>query len=474
MKRIPPIFGSRGPAPQLLLLALLAALTAACTDPITVGENLLGDGQIDNGRLIELPVEVRTVRADSILVHRGVDSATLLPVQLLGELEDETFGNASYGFYYTPVLSKLNGLPRTPDYVLPDGNPIDSIVLLVNIDTSLGFYGPGREIPVAVNPLAAPLDATQDYYSTFTAATEGTDVADNPTVTLSKNDRLVHDTIYVAGTNDSILEPHLRFRMNPDYVARFDALTQADYASDAAFRARLPGLHVRPAGPGNGIVALRPDQTGAPASGLYVYFKTRAGKDTVQLINAELFLSNYRRDYGGSLAGELLAGEDADGRALLAGADALWTEIRLTDLTPLEGKIINQANLKFRVADAEGFSYRDYALPANTALYYRDATGNLEPIQDSDRLANAGQALVNLFLGGRLVTSAADSTQRSYAPNLTVHLQRILDGGQDGGTFPPVLYLRVIPTAVDPARAVLENEGSTGTPARLEVLFTNS
>jgi len=142
------------------------------------------------------------------------------------------------------------------------------------------------------------------------------------------------------------------------------------------------------------------------------------------------------------------------------------TEINFPDLTMLEDKVINQAEIVFFREMIENYSYDTYPTPSNLGLYYRTNNGILVPILDRQLLRNPDfTSVVNNFIGGNELTD--DEGNVFYRPRFSVHLQRMIDG-----EVPATIYLRVIPVDRDASRVILGGPEAPVRPATIKVIFT--
>ena len=387
-----------------------------------------------------------------------------------GQIEDATFGLTRHSLYLTPQPPRTAvGLTIVPQFVRQASVRVDSIVMIVPIDTLKPFYGPGRTFPFRVVELAAPVSASDNFYSNAVLPTRGVNLAAEPTFTATAQPTQVRDT---AITNPPFLRAHVRARLSEAFVSRFNALTPAAFETDSIFRLNFPGVSLEPDGTSDGLVYLLPPQQTNDTlyRGINVYYQDTSGAPQVYRIDFRQVIPNYSYDFSGSLVESLLAKDTASDLLAVTGQAGVMTEISLTDLASLRGRIVNRAVLEIPVAQVVGVDYTNYPLPTRLELLYRSGDGALTPIVDRLELirSQAQPAGINLLIGGNL---QVENGVQLYAPAFSVHLQRMIDG-----EVPPRLFLRVTPLLSNEpraSRALLNGPTAAVRPARIRLTFTD-
>ena len=470
-----------------LFTALLILLTfAACTDPITVGSDLLDEDRATVGETTDLPFTARVVRGDSIWVLNGNGPSYVQgPEFSFGEIDDPTFGRTTHGVYLPPRLPRnATGTTVVPDFATLINLSVDSVVLILPLDTTQGVYGPGREFPYRAVEILEPIETLgENIYSDFAPAVGTVDLGADPTFTVDLSSRLVRDTTI---TKPAFRQPHLRIRMSDAFATRIENLQPTDYGADTLFRERFAGIYLVPDGPTEGLINIQPIEGNnvTPYGGYNVYYTDSSGTATFYRMPLQVVLPRYEYDYANSLVGELLADTTESDLLAVAGKGGVMTEITFGDLSEYSGRIINRASLELPVASVPGVSYSDYRLPQRLELFYRPvADGPMIGIQDKIDIIRTRGNTVNgsFFLRGGLET---EGNLSYYSPALSLHLQRIING-----EAPPRIYVRAYPLAAadyggtngilfapvsdtDPGRALLNGPNSGTNPAYLRVTFT--
>lgn len=446
---------------RLFSLLFLMGGFVACTDPVTVGSELLNDDRVDVGFTADMRIAASTVLNDSVQVYSS--SGAQLSRYLIGRIEDDVFGATQRDIYVTPELAR-NGqnLIATPLFVDRDSFEIDSMVLILPYDTT-DLYGDifGATIEYEMYELTEQVNNDLNYYSNLSLSISSSPIATG-SATVFSGARLVSDTII---SSDSTTIPHIRIPMPMEIIERLAQADTGAYASDAAFVDSIfAGVLIRPTSSNNAF--LNVNTRGVEANFNTYFHKIDGSLKTFYPFNIDRTLGRYTFDRTGSLAESLLNGTGDNRQALLEGGGGLMTRVEILNADELSGKVINQAKLEFYVDQSTDFDYETYPLADNILLFYRDGDGYLQVINDVSVLP-AGTNAANriFFLGGDLKTD--DEDRAYYQANLSVHLQSIIDGDND-----PVIYIRVIPSDITPNRMIIRGETDTAFPMNLKVSFT--
>lgn len=446
---------------------------SACTDPITVGGDLLDEDRATVGETTEIPFTTRVVE-DSLLVFDAGDLSenALTTTFTFGQLEDEVFGRWRNSVYFSTLVARERntGLAIRPEFAFTDEADVDSVVFLMPIDTSVGFYGTQRDFGYSAGLVIGLVDDQMSYYSDVDLFRPLRFVNENNVFSASTTPSLLYDTLYVSN-GDSITLPHIRVKMNDELLEDINEADENKWNSDSALATLLPGIFLEPADDVNGLVSLRPRTTNQPNnSGFFYFYQDSTDNATPDFFQTQLnlWLPRYERDYAGSLVGDLLEEGDDNERIAVTGQAGVMTEITFPDLSALEGKVINKAELKFFREAIENYSYEVYEGPARLSVYFRDeVTGTLVPINDFNFIVNPTRgAALAATAGGQQLTDDAGNV--FYAPRISLHLQNMVEG-----LAPNKIYLRVVPLDREPGRVILKGPNAAEQPATLTVTFTD-
>ncbi len=450
------------------LSCLLFVALTACTEPITVGNDLLTGDRAGVGQTTEIPFTTAVVADDSLLVF-DVSENTVVPGFSFGATQDEVFGTWKSSFYLVPGLprSSTTGLPVLPPFSFTDRN-VDSVVMILPIDTSFAFFGPNRTFRYRVGKIPTRVDQSQDYYADVELTRSLIDINRDDELTASLTPTLLYDTLY-STTGDSVLATHIRVAFDDAFLADLNTRDDSTFRTDSALATLFAGMYMEPLDNPDGLIALQPQVSGqTPIAGFYFFYQDTSAAMTPRLFRLplSLWLPNYERDYAASLVGNLLADGDDLEQLAVAGQAGVMTEITFPDLTSLEDKVINDAEIKFYLESIDGYDYDTYGTPDQIGLYYKNNNGNLVTISDRQLLRNGDvTAIARAYLGGFPV--ADENGDIFYRPKLSLHLQRMI-----AGEVPNKIYLRVIPTDRDPKRMILKGPGNAERPATVKVTFT--
>jgi len=449
------------------LSCLLFLALTACTEPITVGSDLLSGDSAALGQTIDVPFTTRVVRDDSLIVFN--QSLNLASRFSFGRIEDEVFGAWQSSSYVIPnvPLDRQTALPSLPPFAFSPEADVDSVVLIIPIDTAFGFYGPGRSFGYQAKLLDGEVDRSVDYFSNAEFSVDETtgNVNRDNSFNGSLTRTVLYDTIYSPPpvVRDSL--PHFRMAFNDDFLDRVNAADQTVFNGNDSLSALLPGVFIEPLGNSDALVALDPFSPNlSTRAGFYFFYKDTSAAETPRFFRIPVGLAppRYEKDYAGSLTGELLAGGEDRERLALSGQAGSIVEITFTDLEALRDKVINKAEITFFREMVEGYSYAEYPSPDIVGLFYRDDSGQLVPILDrSAALGNQGIS----FIGGQELLDENDNP--FYRPRLSVHLQRMISG-----EFPPQIYLRILPVDRDASRVILAGPDAAVRPATVRITFT--
>ena len=457
----------------LLAAALLFLVYSSCTDPITVGSELLDRDRAQVGQTTDVPFTTRVIRGDSLLTLQGT-RAVGPDGYSFGRIDDMTFGTVNHNLYLTPQPPRTaSGLTVIPPFVNDAAVRVDSVVLILPIDTLKPFYGPGRVFPFELRELAEPVASDALFYSDAELPTTGGNLAEQATFTASVTPAVVpvqiRDTVV---TNPPLRRANVRIRMAAAFVDRANALRADNFETDSIFRASFPGVGLLTAGTSDGLVYLLQPQLSNDTlfRGFNYYYQDTSGRQQIYRIGFRQVIPSYLSDFDGSFVETLLEQETSDELVAVAGEGSLVTEFTLTGLDSLAGRVINRAELEIPLATVAGVDYSAFPPPTRVELFYRLDSSYL-PITDRVELIRSQTRSegINFLIGGPLTD--LNSGVRGYSPGFSIHLQRMIDG-----EVPPRLYLRVTPllnNEVRAGRALLNGPAAASNPARIRVTFTD-
>ena len=449
------------------VLSLLAIFS--CTDPITVGSDLLSDDRASIGYNGNLEIDLRTIADDSLRVYIEENNQST-NYALFGTIEDPVFGKSNADIYLIPTLprSSTSGLILVPSFAGTGSDTIniDSVVIVLPIDTLIS-YGDvfNNSFAYTVKELSEFVDINQDIFSNAQFALQETAIASGE-FTPSIEPSFLHDTTIL----DSILVRQVRIKLDQSVANKFLAeMDGSIYSSDSEFQAFFNGLFVESTTTSNSLLAINADENPRTSPlGLYFYTSQNNTNHSVFRIPFEVAVPNYTFDYTNSLAETLLDEQvSTNQQGLVQSLGGLTARIEITNLDDFTNRVINNAELDVFLKDLTDYNYDAYPAAGEIALYFRTSAGLYSRIFDAQTLVpNASVANRLFFLGGNLRTDETTNRQ-FYRTTLSAHLQEIIRGDAE-----PFIYLRVNPLDSDGGRSIIYGPESTEFPMRLKVAFT--
>lgn len=449
----------------LVILSALSLLLVHCTDPLEVGADLLDEDRASVGFTDTVKLVARTEIADSVRAFSpGVGAISQF---LFGRFENPYFGITEAGIYMEPLL--LRDLGGTPvDFITDVRMPfIDSVVLVLPIDSS-GIYGSlvGEfgvevfEVTESMEPI--DVDGTASFFSNVEFDINPMPLA---STTFRPNYR---DSVFVKEQIDfstldtvDLSAPAVRIRLDDAFGQRFLDQDTTVYQNDSTLLEFFKGLYIKPTGFSPGLMNFVMNRSWP---GIYFYF--RSGLDTLTY-NLEVGsigrrISQYKHIYDGYVAGDFINDPVAnDSLMFLQGLQGLRIAFEMPGLQDLPGKVINKAELELTVEVPENYDITRLFLPDQIAVFVENDEGLLSVIDDVSILPND----LELYFGGQPLE---DDGMRSYRLNISIHTQYIINGSE-----PETLYLQMLPRAGNASQVIFKGPGAVENPPLLKLSFTD-
>ena len=225
-----------------LLLPLFCCLCVACSDSISLGSDIVTQGDVEVV-VEDLEVPVTLIRQDRVISNSSNLSSSLM---MVGNLNDEEYGQFSASAYFNATL--LTGLPEGIENAT-----LDSAVMILRYDT-LGRYGMDRSVhDLELYELVETLEIT-DGDTLFT--TDGFELQPDPiwtgTRTVGHTDSIDIQE-YLADTTIRVV-PELRIPL--DNRRWFDVLTEDDTLDNTLLGERVPGYALLSTSDNNSVIGL--------------------------------------------------------------------------------------------------------------------------------------------------------------------------------------------------------------------------
>jgi len=433
-----------------LLISIMLGFQGCKKDINSIGLNLKDD--LLNATFTD------TVTLTAYSVIEDTLNTTGLVFNYLGCLNDNIFGTTTSCIYtqFVPSGNNVN-FGESPE--------LDSIVLTLRYTG--GFYGDTlNPFTISVYELSESILADKIYYQHHTVAHEGNNLTYSTNFTLypKPNTKVKIDTL---------LEAHVRIRLNNDLGNRF--LQHAkELATEDDFKKFFKGLYISAKPFRNGGCLVNFSLINA-LSGIQLYYKDNGKtKQFPFVINntATVRFNNYEHNYNAGdfhFAAQIDSTKSVNERAML-GKEKLYvqamggikTRIEFPNIEAFneihDGKIvINKAEL---VITNIGENLEKYPNPARLGIQaVKKTSGELVTILD----ALTGNS--NYFGG------SYDDKRKEYRFRITRYIQNIIQKKN----YEPFIYLVTEGAAAYANRLVLKGTGTDTTDVsrlRLEVYYT--
>lgn len=403
---------------KFFLFALAAILMTACNESTTIGNDLLGDEELDIEFDEDISVSSRTIPGDPILTYRNLES-----LHLLGAVEEPEFGKYEAGIVldYSP----------SADYNL-EGAILDSAVLVMKYDTS-GIIGDTNAMhTVRVFEINERIDGNDSLYSDYLPDYNPTPVGERtvqprPGSPVSVFDPAVDSTVFLG--------PQLRVRLNDEFAQRLLSDTAA-INDESLFSDTYKGFYITSEVAGDNMIRVdlnENENTTNTYNKIVLYYKIE--EDTATVSKTAIFnfgrqaFSHFNHDLTGSEAADAIATETGE-YLYVQGMAGPNGEIELPDLSEYEGYVINYAELLLTAADRS--TSDEDAFPKATRYYLckYDAEGKEVWVDDISAQANFISGLG--VHGGRLEEDVVNQTDKEIVRlNVTVFVRNMIKNNTD-------------------------------------------
>jgi len=442
----------------LIVTAISLLLIPACTDPTEIGADLLDGDAAEVGFSDTLSLNVKTIEGDSVLTYFPVQrAADALRSYLVGNMNDPIFGKSE-----AEIFAHLSLTQFEPNF---DLQGIDSVVLVLPLDTNNVYGNRLEEYELSAHRVTEDMNPFQNYFSTASFESE-----DTPMGTLRFLPNFENMTIvdYSAGFADTVeVAPQLRIPLPNSLGNELLGLDTIFYQSDSAFLDHFKGVHIKSSIENAGLMSLN---LLAGEAGLYVYYKRGP-----QLFNAQYrfqFNPFYARvvhmktDQTGAFAEPYIENETlSDSLVFVQGMDGLNVRLEIPFIENFEDIVINKAELEVHVAeDLPGDNIRVFTPATQLMLLHPLEDGELVPIDDILLLQSQGQDILEDAYGG---VPLEDENPTLYRMNMTSHFQGIIDGRNSNE-----LYLSVFDEARRGGRVPLFGKKHPLYSIKLKIAFT--
>ena len=443
-----------------VLFAMVLIFISACTEPTTIGTDLLDQDQADIRFIDTFTLRTATIKEDSVRIYDPNPQAQFLNY-LCGNYSDPVFGSVTSDLY----IQFRNGDSNPPDFM---NARIDSLILKLEYDSS-GMYGNFNQMQtLEVFRINEFIDNDTSYYSNRSFAVGNTLLGSaNFRPRFDDTDSLTVLTYFNGDTSAILQPPHLRINLEDQTL--IDLLTNldsVDYEDDNFIQA-FNGLFVKATMPTQAMMSFN---LSTDVSGLTIYYKTiddEHAQYEYDIFSSTLKHSNYKHDFTGTPVNDALGNRTiGDSILYLQGLSGPNIEVEIPYASTLRDQVIvNKAELVFTI---ESDINDPVFFPVDQIiLTERNDEGTLVVI--SDVLFSLSRSDLGLF-GGRVeeTTNSSGQVVNTYSLNISSHFQNIIDGDAS-----PVIVLRVFPKQERASRVLLYGPNHSRFPAKLNLTYTN-
>lgn len=441
---------------------------SSCGDTTDIGVELFDEDDLKVSSTDTISIEAKTVLLDSVRVF-NIEN-TVINTFLLGELEDPYLGNTT-----ASLISEVHFAANIANrqILLPgfrDDDVLDSMVLVLAIDTS-GFYGmPNARFDFEVFRLTESINTELQIFSNFEVAFDETVIgsADNVRIPLDSS------AVYFPSLGTTINEfPQVRIPLNEQITkVLFEDL--ADLASDSAFIEVFNGIRVEATpSTGNSIIGvniasndvnsrIETFYSRGDTTLLYEY----ALNDLTRGISEGRKYTDFDRDISGAPV-ENFVNESSDSLLFMQSMLGTTIELDLSAIFNIEDVLINQAILEMTIADLDGDNLDTFEPVETVIISYRDENGESSILEE----INEGLAFNQLAISfGGSVQEEIENGKNvfQYKMNITRSIIEMLDGD-----VPTSIFITPLQITERANRSILYGPNHSEFPLKLNLSLTS-
>ena len=446
----------------LLIIGILISLlfASACSRPTVVGADLLEGDIVQLEFTDTLPLTVQSVKEDSVLSFQenfGFFNASLL----LGNLEDPVFGHSDASIYSQMRPNSVN--KRFGDGLL------DSIVLQLAYDTT-ALYGYHRtdKMDLQVFRIIEDIPFTENIYSN-----DSFDIEMDPIGELLDFSPAPFDDVLLINENDTsdidtlTLAPHIRIKLDKFFGEELINLDTLLYSTFDTFVDYFKGMHIRASADDNTMLGINFSN---PTTKLVVYYKDQDINRTFDYFfdQGAVKFTRFNHDYTDTPVEPFIADQTlGDSLVFLQGMSGLNIEVDFGDISFLENKVINHAELDlYHVTEFPDDVPSIFS--ATQGLLAKKLNVDTEEFEDITDVTTALQlGTLGLFGGDQMDVTIDDVDLFKYTINLTNHFQAMVEGDENSK-----IYLYTIVKSKNPYRGIFYGPGNSKYPMKLRLTYT--
>lgn len=394
-----------------IFLALIGLVFCiSCTKFEDVGSDLVSNGQFQIVTDTSISISFQNVERDSFLAFQ-IDSGTFTPTQhMVALFDDPIFGKTKYEMNTQMELALTS-------YNF-EGAEFDSAFFYLAYDTNFTPYGNFNQTQ------------TIDIYEINSDLPNTIYTSDQH----PHNDELLGSLTFIPAPNTYIeidsttsLDPHIKIPLNSTFGEKILSLDSSITSNVIDFTDAFNGLAIVPR-EGSFDGALKFDISYS-ISGVKLYYRQ---DDTTKIASMQFsnrvpHFNTVSHDLTGSIAADILANDVDDPEYLLLQPGNVGVKMTFNDLSKLQGKIINNAELVWEIAGHPMDDTARYDMPFDIFMTKDDNFGSRPYISDIQNYLSDSQYRL-YFVGLYQENTASTGAKLSYYMNITDQMQRIVSG----------------------------------------------
>ena len=461
---------------------ILLLILAGCSDPITIGGDILGPDQAPLQVVDTFTIRTATVAEEDLVVFSpNVQFAT----NLCGHLDDQVFGDVKADFFAQFEVNE-NFLP-----LFTDSTTFDSLILVLEYDLD-GFYGDfTAPQEFEIFRIREPNLTTGDS-TTFISGNPVFVTDPDPIMTVQFVPNIMEqiDSNTVVSIDNSVtppvttfgtLSPFFRLRLDeeddfiPDLISAVDGLigihNDGNDQNNEDFLREFGGLAIKPVGGPTG--SMLNFNTLSLNSGLFLYFTNGSNplsfRYQYNTKTSSVRFTSFTNNQDSEIVNAIDNGfEGGEVETYVQGMDGPNTLIQLPFITEFKDEVlVNNAELTVTIQSTPDDPNEVFFPPVEQIIVsYQTEEGDFITIED---FIFAFNGLGLEFFGGQpeVFTTPDGQTMSRYRMNIGGHLQRMIDGD-----LPNELFLQVFQKNERASRVILFGSDHPEFPVTLTANFT--
>ncbi len=444
------------------LIALLA-LTNSCNDPSKVGSELIGQDGFEVVFNDTASLNAKIIEGNDSIQTNGENFIT--SDLFLGELDDPFFGTKKFDAYFQTSIGSV--APFFFDRKNEEFATIDSIVLILRIDTTF-FYGDlGTSHEVQVFQIDEELDEDMELY-----IEDDLDLKMDPISPIQTITPRFENFEERFNGDSSITGPAIRVVLNNDFGQMIIDDSTA-VKKDSSFLALINGMMITSTPNNSGVISLdlAVTQLSDVGNKMLLYYQDTMPKVYSFPIGGLRHHQVIKDITGSTLESAIDNVTFSDSIMMIEGFGVSEVEIELPNVNfdNYGNILVKKAELEVTVADLDGDE--DIFDPIQLlGIQVLDENGEKVLIRDAVLAETAGQ-LSNYF-GGNLKEELDENDmviRRYYTFNITSYF---IDLIQQNTIESNKIYLGALVPRLTPGRGTLFGPGHSTYPMKLNLTYT--